>query len=490
MSLIEDDANDTINVDANVDANDAEGIKTRCPSSPSSSPSPTIQTPVSNYASTTMNKVKIKSQKRGRQRQRVPSVTVNHLTLGKASLRQRLEDYYSLIAPDVISKENGNEKEWKRKFDLIYEKFGGTEKGERMLSAKLCKKYGNAVRLRLVVLSSSSSESNTNTNASSGAGNVAKREESWYDISQHKNQQNSGIVDFTSENFDPIATLSLPSSQITQCNPFIQNVPLLDNISKFVYHLPHCDPLMKINLNQQKKRKHNGIGGGADGASSNSASTSTTKRKLPILSSIASQYENSGPLSLLYTIHTKKQRIRVMIRYADCIRSTLTGFILAFDKHMNMILRDVDEVYTPRVTKLYHDRGYSKAELEFKRRTCIVDGDKHDGNDGMRGISSSSNGGSNNEPLVRVKQRHFQQLLVRGDNVVMVWRASTERSAWPKTMISPERSIYETSSSSNGSSSCTSTSIGDKSNKSINNSRNSTNRKGAGTPGSLLLGLR
>lgn len=95
------------------------------------------------------------------------------------------------------------------------------------------------------------------------------------------------------------------------------------------------------------------------------------KRKLPILSSIASTYENQGPLSLLYKIHTKKQRIRVMIRYADCIRSTLTGYLLAFDKHMNMILRDVDEVYTPRVTKVYKNQGLSNSELEFRRRTCI-----------------------------------------------------------------------------------------------------------------------
>ena len=40
------------------------------------------------------------------------------LSLGKASLRMRLEAYYSLISPDTLS----NRTEWLRKYDQIYEK--------------------------------------------------------------------------------------------------------------------------------------------------------------------------------------------------------------------------------------------------------------------------------------------------------------------------------------------------------------------------------
>jgi hypothetical protein len=42
------------------------------------------------------------------------------INTGKLSLRSRLEDYYSLIAPDVISKES----DWRRKYELIYDKYG------------------------------------------------------------------------------------------------------------------------------------------------------------------------------------------------------------------------------------------------------------------------------------------------------------------------------------------------------------------------------
>eukprot|EP00804_Cyclotella_cryptica_P029113 CCRYP_005302-RB/>CCRYP_005302-RB protein AED:0.34 eAED:0.34 QI:47/-1/1/1/-1/0/1/91/163 len=134
-----------------------------------------------------------------------------------------------------------------------------------------------------------------------------------------------------------------------------------------------------------------------------------------------------------------------MIRYVDCVRGTLTGYLMAFDKHFNMIMRDVDEVYGGRITQRADaveaadgrqqtsetslnttDCAPPKAKLEAQRRRCYPP----DGGGG---------------PGPAIKQRYFHQLMVRGDNVVMVWRAECERSAHPLTKKSPSHSVYQPS---------------------------------------------
>ena len=67
------------------------------------------------------------------------------MSLGKPSLRLRLEAYYSLISPDVIA----DGAAWRKRFGQIYDKYGGTAGGERALATKLAKKYGGRVRLLL-----------------------------------------------------------------------------------------------------------------------------------------------------------------------------------------------------------------------------------------------------------------------------------------------------------------------------------------------------
>jgi small nuclear ribonucleoprotein (snRNP)-like protein len=291
----------------------------------------------------------------------------------------------------------------------------------------------------------------------------------------------SKVVDFTSPKFDALYALVVaPERSVITANPtilFTDATTLntkLDNISKFRPLLPNCDPLrLDPIINNKSQKKHH--------VPKQPTAEEATKKKPPMFLAMASKYErkNSGPLSLLYSILANRQRVRVMVRYVDCVRGTLTGYLIAFDKHFNMILKDVDEVYSGRVTRNAeavefagsteqptlkgsllgttndeHDNynshhGPSKAVLESQRRKCYP-------TDGSGG------------PGPAVKQRYFHQLLVRGDNVVMVWRAESERSSHPRTSKSPSHSKYDEKAQK---SSC-------------------MNGGGVGTPGSLYYALQ
>jgi small nuclear ribonucleoprotein (snRNP)-like protein len=319
------------------------------------------------------------------------------VSLGKPSLRLRLEAYYSLVSPDVLS----DLAAWRSKFDLIYDKFGGTHEKERRLALKLAKKYGSTVKLHLAESATTDPASNVDT--------AKKQDEEWYDL--RPTEKGSGVLDFTSSSFDPVAALVASENDVRNMNPWITNGPLLDHVDQFRTQLPECDPLRR-SLTTIRKRDRE----------SDNVSTESSKRpkQLPAFAQLAADFEK-GPFCVLHTAFVKRQRIRVLIRYVNGIRGTLTGYLLAFDKHFNMILRDVDEVYSPCISS----SNLSNIERELRRRQSAVmnNDEKHEWN---------------------VRERHMKQMMVRGDNVVLVYKAETEQSAWPRTSKSPGASIYRT----------------------------------------------
>ena len=361
------------------------------------------------------------------------------VSLGRPSLRHRLESYYSLVSPDQIA----DQEKWKSTFETIYNKFGGTVQGETKLAAKLAKKYGNQVRLLVAPPHRSQMKrdrSSNNVDMSTGSN---KHDESYYNIDESR--IDTRVLDFTSDRFDAVYALMAPEGIVMEANPTIFGstqtaVQKLDNISKFRALLPDRDPQRidptSIHNKAIATKKHTPT---TVLDSSGIKHEETKTKKKPMFLSMSSKYESkkSGPLSLLYSILENRQRIRVMVRYVDCVRGTLTGYLIAFDKHFNMILKDVDEVYSGRVTKhsdavavattgsseISNDGNNmtdtadqssevapSKAKLEAQRRRCFpLDG----------------SGG----PGPAVKQRYFHQMMVRGDNVVMVWKAEAEKQA-------------------------------------------------------------
>jgi small nuclear ribonucleoprotein (snRNP)-like protein len=97
-----------------------------------------------------------------------------------------------------------------------------------------------------------------------------------------------------------------------------------------------------------------------------------------------------GPFVVLLRCFREKRRVRVTVRRINSLHSVCTGQLRAFDKHMNLVLQHVEEVFAPRPAPRRQRQQY----------------------------------GQQQEP----RRRHLQQILIRGDNIVLV--AAVPKGGW------------------------------------------------------------
>ncbi|KAF2359161.1 LSM domain eukaryotic/archaea-type [Trinorchestia longiramus] len=83
-----------------------------------------------------------------------------------------------------------------------------------------------------------------------------------------------------------------------------------------------------------------------------------------------------GPLQMLLTAKTNSSIVKVYTRNDRGVRSVLTGTLLAFDKHFNLVLRDVSEVFCAKRRYKRHcidvlkEKNVSSVE-EILRGACV-----------------------------------------------------------------------------------------------------------------------
>jgi small nuclear ribonucleoprotein (snRNP)-like protein len=363
------------------------------------------------------------------------------ILLGKPSFRRRLEAYYSVVSPDVLT-ENEHDKanSWSSRFEQIWSKFGGSVEGESRLGKKLSQKYGTSLRFAEAAdAASSRAVGRPQEHDLKATGFV--NPESFYDVDD--DQQGSGIISFTSAHFDARALLSASTaielvSQVNNldvrygCAFNLVDLPVLDRVDQFRSFLPSDDP-MHIELVQASTRsKVSGIAAKVDSSKKGPTPPrcyadiveATTAFLTPASSSPTQDRIPSGPTAVLYRLFIQqasdksraRARVRVLVRYANGIRGTLTGYLVSYDKHFNMLLRDVEEVYSPAPaanSNLEPSDALdvpSNMEIELERRRSAL----------SRGL----------HPKWTVRRRHLPQIMVRGDIVVLVYPAESEQSAW------------------------------------------------------------
>jgi small nuclear ribonucleoprotein (snRNP)-like protein len=209
-------------------------------------------------------------------------------------------------------------------------------------------------------------------------------------------------LDFFSEAFDPL--LALYSS----VSPPLPQAELRDNISRCRSLLPPDDPLYVPERQRVKptaaaaaaapvaaeaRAKQKGppvierfttaphipralIGPSPSAASVAGGGAAAAAGFVRAGSAVGTGGRKEGPLALLKKLFAERHRVRIVLRRTHGIRGHCDGLLLAFDKHCNMVLLDVDETYREQ-------------------------GDHHG----------------------RVRQRHLKQVFVRGEHVVLVGTA-------------------------------------------------------------------
>jgi small nuclear ribonucleoprotein (snRNP)-like protein len=146
-------------------------------------------------------------------------------------------------------------------------------------------------------------------------------------------------------------------------------------------------------------------------------------------------------MSLLRSFHSRHVRVFLSIRASHTLRSIVSGFLLAFDKHWNMVVGDVDEEYTEWEWHKYGrhtadklraqgarwiiPKGSRKAVARMHQAESTAAGGDHTATVDTSSASAPAAAVSTSSaaPLIKVevrKRRHLHQLYIRGDSVVSV----------------------------------------------------------------------
>lgn len=269
-------------------------------------------------------------------------------------------------------------------------KFAGRE---RQLCAKLYKKYGEAPDL-LPGGGTSDQDALSKRADSVIYTNVAyQRDFKPYPLSEVSNSP----LDFRSKHFDALKVFQTPRKLLTLPAPTAYP---LDNIQKCRHLLPKSDINRQILTARPKKASLSAAEAKVVAIKKTSASAAPS-----LFEQLADTYLD-GPFCVLRRCFLERLRVLVVIRRINSVRGTSSGFLKAFDKHMNLVLLDVTQEYIPLDTRKRllrevqkgkrraGDQVFSAANLQRNRRVL----------DGAGGV----------------RREYVKQLFIRGDNVVSI----------------------------------------------------------------------
>ncbi|GIL75278.1 hypothetical protein Vretimale_7975 [Volvox reticuliferus] len=240
----------------------------------------------------------------------------------------------------------------------------------------------------------------------------------------------SPSLDFLSPAFDSLRALHTPGLQ-----PPLPDVRPLDNVSQcrklLPPEVPDALPLekkAKVN-NEESRKKHLRFKESAVRLRERirNGTTYSLDRVL-----VAAAVASPGPLDVLRRWHAAAARVSVTTRHATGVRGRATGVLTAYDRFMNLVLRDVNECYTVPVRRV-------KEYTRLVPASAVAAAGSGGGGGSSDAVLNATGSASVPPPslmvevtrirIVRrreVRQRRLGQVFIKGDNVVVVHLAPLE----------------------------------------------------------------
>jgi len=204
-------------------------------------------------------------------------------------------------------------------------------------------------------------------------------------------------IEPTSEQFDPL--LALKSTTTSD-----SNVKVYDNVAVFEANLKRKDAAETPQVSRRKEKsfsqrkriaaevKNRDVSklkemmelrkrmDEESGKKTEHLKKSTSKEKKHFNLFTVMDKLSVGPLSLLYHITKDHLRCCVYTRHFDGLRGVLVGFILAFDRFLNLAMVDVDETFViaPRGHVTDHQKKLSVSQLQKVLKHIEVNGVESD----------------------------------------------------------------------------------------------------------------
>ena len=116
--------------------------------------------------------------------------------------------------------------------------------------------------------------------------------------------------------------------------------------------------------------------------------------------------------------------MRVVIRHCVGVRGVCDGVPVAFDRHMNIVLRNVTEWYVPFRTFSNGGITESRRKRKKRRKKQALNVEEVRSDEQSSSEVTLTTAAVCSHVTEDAITRHLEQLFIRGDNIIMVSRKS------------------------------------------------------------------